>query len=336
MWSRIFLMLLVAIHIVTWYVFGVQVAGSIGIEALFSGLSRGVLNAGFIFWMLAFASALILGRAFCGWFCWFGGYQELVAWSVGKFQIKIPHGLLMYLGILPFVSAGLKIYTSWLANWMRGFPAVFTFNLADMEPWGGQQTGVTIVLTLVLLGPAFLFIFGERAWCRYLCPIGALLKIFSLPRLGKVRLMSDGCNGCGKCTRSCPMKIDVAGELQKYGEVRSQNCIVCFECTDDCPTQAIVYNLRRVHASVPPKATALTEQATSKRRRLSAFDIAITLLWITATLSFTLVSGSPKPSVPPGVKTLVSPGLLLAIYSLVWAVILGWNKLRCHKKLSGI
>ena len=64
--------------------------GSIGIEALFSGLARGVLNAGFIFWMLVFASALLLGRAFCGWFCWFGGYLDLIEWGIGKLKIKIP------------------------------------------------------------------------------------------------------------------------------------------------------------------------------------------------------------------------------------------------------
>ena len=82
--SRVFLMLLMTVHIVTWYVLGIHVAGSIGIEALFSGLSRGVINAGFIFWMLAFVSALLLGRAFCGWFCWFGGYLELVEWEANS------------------------------------------------------------------------------------------------------------------------------------------------------------------------------------------------------------------------------------------------------------
>jgi hypothetical protein len=68
--SRVFLMLLVTVHLVTWYTLGIHAVGSIGIEALFSGLSRGVINAGFVFWMLVFASVLLLGRAFCGWFCW--------------------------------------------------------------------------------------------------------------------------------------------------------------------------------------------------------------------------------------------------------------------------
>ena len=78
--SRIFLLLIIIVHVYSWYILDIQVAGSIGIEALFSGLSRGVINMGFIFWILVFVSALFFGRAFCGWFCWFGGYLELVEW----------------------------------------------------------------------------------------------------------------------------------------------------------------------------------------------------------------------------------------------------------------
>ena len=79
-WSRIILMLLVTVHVVSWYVVGIHAVGSIGIEALFSGLSRGVVNAGVIFWILVILSVLLFGRAFCGWFCWFGGYLDLVEW----------------------------------------------------------------------------------------------------------------------------------------------------------------------------------------------------------------------------------------------------------------
>ena len=49
--SRVFLMLMITVHVLTWYVLGIHVVGSIGIEAFFSGLSRGVINTGFIFFM---------------------------------------------------------------------------------------------------------------------------------------------------------------------------------------------------------------------------------------------------------------------------------------------
>ena len=111
--SRLFLMLLIFTHMVTWYLMGIHIVGSIGIEAFFSGLSRGVLNAGFFFWIFVFISALLFGRAFCGWFCWFGGYLELIEVGMEKTRKrKAPRRVLLYLGVLPVVALVLKTYSS--------------------------------------------------------------------------------------------------------------------------------------------------------------------------------------------------------------------------------
>ena len=318
-------MVLVTAHVITWYALRIHIVGSIGIEALFAGLSRGVINAGFIFWMLVLASALLLGRAFCGWFCWFGGYQELVAWGIGdRFKIKMPRRVLLCLGAIPFVSLGLKVYYSWIVNWLEGIPASFSFSLANVEPWGGQQTGISILITLVLYGPVLMYVFGRRAWCRHLCPIGALLRVFSKVRPVKVRLMNDGCVGCGTCTRVCDMEIDVLGELKTYGEVRSTNCVVCFKCIDECSQKATAYTFRRTSVSLSPESVARAERQTSKRRKLSAFDAIITLLWVSVVLTVS-VAGLRQNS-PQEIKVLVTPGLLLVFYGLALMARKVWGK----------
>jgi polyferredoxin len=284
-----------------------------------------VINAGFVFWILVFLSALFLGRAFCGWFCWFGGYLELVEWGIGdKLKIKIPRRLLLYLGAIPFVALAVKVYNALLVNWLQSFPATFTFRLADVEPWGGQQTGISILIILITYGPVLLFVFGRRAWCRYLCPIGALLKLFGNGLLGKVRLVSDECITCGKCSRACHLQVDVMAELKTHGEVRSLNCIRCLECTSECPTGAIAFSLRGREISLSADAAARAERTLPNRRKLSAFDLAITALWIAVTV--TINFAGVRQNTPQEIKVFMSAGLLLAIYGLVWLVHALWKR----------
>ena len=322
--SRVFLVLMIAVHVVTWYVLGMQFVGSIGIEAFFSGLARGVINAGFIFWISVFISALLLGRAFCGWFCWFGGYLELAEWGRSKLKIKIPSRIALYLVAIPFVSLALKMYNSFFATWLQGLPDTIVFRLADVEPWGGQQTGYSILITLIMYGPVLLFVFGRRSWCRYLCPIGALLKVFGRFGVGKVRLVNDECIGCGNCISTCDMEVDVLGELNSHGAVGSSNCIRCLKCVDECPKGSIGFSLSKKKASVSVDAGNRAEQFSLKRRKISSFDIAIMVLWISVIL-FINVAGVSQNS-PQEIKVLMTPGLLVVIYGIVWLFRRIWSR----------
>ena len=332
-WSRIFLMMLTTFHLVTWYALGIHAVGSIGIEAWFSGLARGVVNAGFVFWILVLVSVLLFGRAFCGWFCWFGGYLDLVEWSIGsKLKIKLPRTIPLYLAVIPFVALFAKAYGSFLLKWLDGLPATFTFNLAEPQPWGVQQTGLSILITFVLYGPVLLFVFGRHAWCRYLCPIGALLKIFNRIGIGRVRLVNEKCNGCGKCNRVCDMQVNVLGNLKDHGQVVSSNCIRCLKCTDECPMGAIAFRMRRQeNVALSAEAVSKAENATLKRRRLSGLDLAIVALWCSISLFFTF---SARQSASQEIKITMAAGLLLVIYGVVRLAQKVWQRF-ARKRLQG-
>ena len=82
---------------------------------------------------------------------------------------------------------------------------------------------------------------NSRFWCRYLCPSGAILALFSRISLVK-RVVSDECTKCGKCVRSCPMG---AIENESPENTAFAECIGCLTCKNVCPEKAISFNVRR-------------------------------------------------------------------------------------------
>ncbi len=106
-------------------------------------------------------------------------------------------------------------------------------------------------------------VFSPRFWCRYLCPSGALLALFSKSPMIR-RQVSDKCNQCGKCVRQCPMS---AMEIENPENAFHSECIVCRRCEEICPEKAVSFSL-----SKDSKTTAL-KTFSPKRRQLVSFGL---------------------------------------------------------------
>jgi MauM/NapG family ferredoxin protein len=123
---------------------------------------------------------------------------------------------------IPLVSSGLdRLYDT-----MTG--TVLSFN----QPIFRQSLLIGLIFTAIL-GLNFL---APRFWCRYLCPLGALLGLIGWKQVAaRVANDADKCISCRKCVVACQ------GDATPYpsGEWASRECLVCYNCRSVCPADAI-------------------------------------------------------------------------------------------------
>jgi polyferredoxin len=92
-------------------------------------------------------------------------------------------------------------------------------------------------LFLVIL---FLNRIRPRFWCRILCPLGALLGIFSRFSLLKLQKDPEKCTHCKLCTQTCQ-----GGASPMPGQQwESAECLWCFNCFHACPEDALGFGLK--------------------------------------------------------------------------------------------
>jgi ferredoxin len=97
------------------------------------------------------------------------------------------------------------------------------------------------------MGILFLFILflnriRPRFWCRVLCPLGALLGIFSRFSLLKLNKDQEKCTKCQRCTKSCQGAASpIPGQ-----EWESAECLFCFNCINACPEDALSFRFSRI------------------------------------------------------------------------------------------
>lgn len=199
---------------------------------------RKIHSASFILMWIVFALALFLGPVFCGWVCPFGSIQEWFG-KLGKkifrrrYNRLIPYKYDRILRYLRYLMLGWAVYMTAVTG---------TLVFADIDPyfalfnfWTSEVAiGGLIILTAVLV----LSLAVERPFCKYACPYGALLGVFNLFRIFKVRRNTSTCINCKACDHSCPMNIPVS----TGGAVRHHQCISCLKCTSEqvCPVENTV------------------------------------------------------------------------------------------------
>ncbi len=172
-------------------------------------------------------------RWYCSWVCGCGGLAEtagdpfrqlsdksLTAWKIERWMI---HSVLVAVVLL----TGLLWFNHIYENTILGeFTQTF-------KKWYGF--GIAMAFSGVI-GVGFYPIMGSRVWCRFGCPMAAILglqqKYFS-----RFRITTNGgqCISCGNCSTYCEMGIDVRSYAQKGQDIVRASCVGCGVCSAVCP-----------------------------------------------------------------------------------------------------
>ncbi len=188
---------------------------------------------------------VISGRFVCAWACPIGFLQRGTAKIARKStKYKLINKFLnskyeRYLRYVKYVNIiGLALVTSYLVGFMFTdiCPVGFltgTIPLLILYPGTFIPNYFFIPALFVFILFIILILIIERGWCRYFCPVGAILAPFNKISLLHINVNLEGCVHCYACNKVCPMGIDIPSTN------RSPECILCGKCIDSCPNHVI-------------------------------------------------------------------------------------------------
>ncbi len=214
-----------------------------------------------------------LGRVFCGWICPMGIAIDTVDWITKKHfkgnringfdnpgtkkwrWVKYAFllfctgsaivGINLYFYLAPislinrfFVSVLYPI-TSLITNTLLELirPLASLLNIQSLYYLSVKQHvfATNFFVAFFVSGIFTLALISPRFWCRYLCPSGAVLALFSSAPVIRRTVYHEKCTRCGICQKRCPMKAIAEDPATTLHE----ECLSCLKCSKICPEHAI-------------------------------------------------------------------------------------------------
>ncbi len=209
--------------------------------------------------VLVLVLTMVLGRFFCGWVCPFGSLHHFVGYLAHR-----QAGVAKKIELNRYRPAQrIKYFCLIVLLFMAAFPSLTaTLQIGLLDPIPLVTRSVNLLLLPILdrpfgivssttrfyeAAPVILVVFGAavlanlvvpRFYCRFICPLGALLGIVCRFALWRVGRAEGQCTDCRLCGRSCE------GGCDPHGKIRISECVLCLNCLDDCKEGLVQYQVR--------------------------------------------------------------------------------------------
>ncbi|MFN3201525.1 MAG: 4Fe-4S binding protein [Bradymonadia bacterium] len=200
--------------------------GGLGTFMVFWGIAASFILTPLLTWYFG-------KRWYCSWVCGCGGLAEtagdpfrhlsdksIKAWRFERWAIH-----------LVLVSITVVTLVIWINSYTEGKV------LGDFSQAASKTYGFLVGAMLSgVVGVGFYPLMGSRVWCRFFCPMAAILglgqRFFS-----RFRITTNGgqCISCGNCSTYCEMGIDVRKYAQKGENIVRASCVGCGICAAVCP-----------------------------------------------------------------------------------------------------
>jgi ferredoxin len=180
--------------------------------------------------------------AYCGWICSCGALAETLG---DKHRHKMPHGpatnRLNMIG-QAFLAFAVIILVLRILSWVAP-DSIFTVAygaLLQNIPILNFEYFVDLIFAGII-GVALYFHFSGRVWCRFACPLAALMHIYA--RFSRFRIFADKkkCISCNVCTSVCHQGIDIMNFANKGIGMMDPQCVRCSACVQSCPTGVLSF-----------------------------------------------------------------------------------------------
>ena len=217
---------------------------------LLPSAAHGAFSVMFIIWV---GVSLAVGRGWCSWGCFYGGWDELFSRLRKKPLIKdkqidrrwiyLPFAVLLAIVLLSAVT-----FTPIYCEWLCPFKIVTEFQ-APTTTLAIVQIAIFVVLFigLVIVLP---LLTRRRVQCGLFCPFGAMQSFLNKINIFDVRIDLEKCSQCKRCIRECPTFSLDESSLESGKPLIT--CTKCAHCIDTCPKEAISYHIKGTSLKASP------------------------------------------------------------------------------------